>query len=400
MKNVHCMFHLRMATHGGVSLDNVHPFPVLEKAKGDPYDLYFMHNGIIQIPTPAGKSDTRVFAELYLQPTLKLAPELLFEGAYQDMVESLIGTSKLLFLDSNGRVVRLGSWAEKDGCYVSNTHSFQGTYSKTYQSNNSRAANTARSMTSPTGRNYSPVTGEFEGYGDGDDEYGMWNMYGGGTYTPPKPQPPIQQQKTAEIINLPSPTPLTDEKKESTTVPTSTPPLEIVGSCKGNPCQECGWVHASATPCHPQFWLIRDKDGKIVNSLTVGYKQTSPEQVKLYSVTDKDRTDKLLTPTFAGPRKHGEVERGASTEAEDSEDDEGDQDEPLQYMVLDRVVNSKDLTVEHLAVMEYGDIYDFVHDDPENAVTLLIDALERLNGYDDHYNSYNNSNSTYNTRGA
>jgi len=136
LKDVHAVFHLRMSTHGGVTLPNAHPFQVLNK-KDHGRDLWFMHNGVFHFtPNHATKSDTRMFNEIWLQPVLSKAPDLIFELAFHDMLEGLTGSNnKLLFMDDQGNIIRTGKWETRDGCAVSN-NSYFGHYTNTYRGAN------------------------------------------------------------------------------------------------------------------------------------------------------------------------------------------------------------------------------------------------------------------------
>lgn len=52
------LFHSRITTHGGTTLDNCHPFQV-----GRDADTVVAHNGMLPIESVGGRSDTRIFAE-------------------------------------------------------------------------------------------------------------------------------------------------------------------------------------------------------------------------------------------------------------------------------------------------------------------------------------------------
>lgn len=127
LKNVHAVFHMRIRTHGDVSFANTHPFQVLNKEEHG-RDLYFMHNGMIGItcdtPEAVGMSDTAIFNKYVLQPTLSKCPDLLYTRGFQMLIEEFIGSSKLLFMDDTGKVLRLGNWLTNEECAVSNNNYF------------------------------------------------------------------------------------------------------------------------------------------------------------------------------------------------------------------------------------------------------------------------------------
>lgn len=127
-KNIHAIFHLRVRTHGRISEENCHPFQICNEEEHGT-DLMFMHNGTITCVddkvNPDGKSDTNFFNEQFLIPVLRGNPEAIFLEPMQVMIDSIIGASRLLFLNGDGRIVRLGRWHEHEGHIVSNTHSFE-----------------------------------------------------------------------------------------------------------------------------------------------------------------------------------------------------------------------------------------------------------------------------------
>ena len=86
------LLHMRIKTHGKVSLANTHPFYVSDQT-------VMMHNGILsQMPDHAEMSDSRVFIEKVL---LDL-PETWLDNRYlEDMVDGFIGWSKLAFMTTN-----------------------------------------------------------------------------------------------------------------------------------------------------------------------------------------------------------------------------------------------------------------------------------------------------------
>lgn len=108
------VIHFRISTHGKVNLTNCHPFIVNDK-------WGFVHNGIISAaPKHTEFSDTYMFNREVLQ---KLPADWIHNDAIYDLVQEYIGSSKLLFLntDNEAFIVNedMGVWDL--GCWFSNT---------------------------------------------------------------------------------------------------------------------------------------------------------------------------------------------------------------------------------------------------------------------------------------
>jgi hypothetical protein len=105
--------HFRIATHGPINKFNCHPF-LIDKKVG------FAHNGMINFTNPhLKKSDTAVFNN----EVLKTLPEgFLFNDGIFTLIEESIGSSKLIFLNSDGRyrIANKDLGTEKDGIWFSN----------------------------------------------------------------------------------------------------------------------------------------------------------------------------------------------------------------------------------------------------------------------------------------
>lgn len=118
--------HFRFATVGSVSKENSHPFQILEKKKNG-VDLWMMHNGTLSMldNIPGNYSDTGWFVESYLKPLLSHNSSLIYDNGFQKILSSAIGRSKLVFLDSNGGVVRINSELghQQNGIWYSNQYS-------------------------------------------------------------------------------------------------------------------------------------------------------------------------------------------------------------------------------------------------------------------------------------
>jgi predicted glutamine amidotransferase len=113
-KESQVVIHFRISTHGKVNRTNCHPFIVNEK-------LGFVHNGIIsKVERNDNFSDTYMFNEIFLK---ELPKDFYKSGIYHDLIESYIGGSKLLFLDTNNDAYiineSMGVWDM--GCWFSNT---------------------------------------------------------------------------------------------------------------------------------------------------------------------------------------------------------------------------------------------------------------------------------------
>ena len=105
------LFHSRITTHGGTTVDNCHPFRL-----GNDQLSVVGHNGMLPIKERNGKSDTRIFAE-ELFPSWGGASTLNSKKARKKLAKFATG-SKLVFLSANPAVQNdytiinedLGSW--------------------------------------------------------------------------------------------------------------------------------------------------------------------------------------------------------------------------------------------------------------------------------------------------
>lgn len=112
--------HFRIATHGGVSPGNTHPFCITQDMKllrhTDILTNYaLIHNGILPIePETAGISDTMEFCRRLARGKFyQNIPEIL------QLLEGLLGSNKLAIMTRTG-VHLAGHWKKLDGVYFSN----------------------------------------------------------------------------------------------------------------------------------------------------------------------------------------------------------------------------------------------------------------------------------------
>lgn len=110
------LIHFRLATHGGETLDNTHPFQLNN-------GWAMAHNGIISnIKAEQGESDTRAFIRHWVNPIVEKHSVL----EWKKEIEEFIGLgNKLAFINPKGEFSifneKAGHWRQKDGCWYSNS---------------------------------------------------------------------------------------------------------------------------------------------------------------------------------------------------------------------------------------------------------------------------------------
>lgn len=136
------VYHFRIATHGTVSPQNTHPFPVTNnlgmlKATHIETDLGMAHNGIIHNVDVAAEedlTDTAVFVRDVVTPFKEFSGMVFLNN--KNTVKALgavAGYSRLAFLDGSGNIVKIGSWSEGADkiCYSNLNHVPRKTYTYT-----------------------------------------------------------------------------------------------------------------------------------------------------------------------------------------------------------------------------------------------------------------------------
>ena len=116
-ENKQVLLHFRIKTHGPIDKANCHPFLVNS-------GLGFIHNGIISGYGDNKESDTIQFNNSILKKIVaKHGNNSLFDDPMVELIENVIGYSKLVFLDRHGNYKIMnedkGSW--HDGVWYSNS---------------------------------------------------------------------------------------------------------------------------------------------------------------------------------------------------------------------------------------------------------------------------------------
>ena len=116
-ENKQVLLHFRIKTHGPIDKTNCHPFLVNS-------GLGFIHNGIINGYGDNKESDTIQFNNSILKKIVaKHGNNSLFDDPMVELIENVIGYSKLVFLDRHGNYKIMneekGSW--NDGVWYSNS---------------------------------------------------------------------------------------------------------------------------------------------------------------------------------------------------------------------------------------------------------------------------------------
>lgn len=125
-----CVMHFRIATHGEVSPECCHPFPLtgdleaMRKTKSSP-KVGIAHNGIIDNRnTDKRTSDTMDYIANFLYPLSRICDDWHSNKHACKLIDDTLG-SKMCVLFGDGSIKTFGSFIVEDGCYFSNT-SFRG----------------------------------------------------------------------------------------------------------------------------------------------------------------------------------------------------------------------------------------------------------------------------------
>ncbi|MBQ0035535.1 MAG: class II glutamine amidotransferase [Firmicutes bacterium] len=122
LDDVNVILHFRIGTSGLMDDLNCHPYPVYQKnARRCKTDLGVAHNGILHDYTPTKSSlinDTQVFIQKVLS---NLKKGFQYDTDKLLLINELIGTNKLAFLDDKNKVTIIGNFIQDGDYFYSNT---------------------------------------------------------------------------------------------------------------------------------------------------------------------------------------------------------------------------------------------------------------------------------------
>jgi len=170
-ENKQVLLHFRIKTHGKIDKNNCHPFLVNS-------GLGFIHNGIISGYGDDKQSDTIDFNKSILQKIVAKHGNMgLFDDPMVELIENVIGYSKLVFLDRHGnyRIMNEDKGHWNNGIWYSN-NSYKKPEPVTYTGYDWTKQGTQRTSLPSAAKDYSSlassdwlICNEDYDYGIGDD---------------------------------------------------------------------------------------------------------------------------------------------------------------------------------------------------------------------------------------
>lgn len=106
------LIHFRLATHGSKKKGNCHPF------KDEATGVAFAHNGILPVRPIGDMTDSETAFRKLFQPHIVKGG--IYSRALAQEVKSIIGGSKVAFINALGQIKTFGEFSEIDGIYYSN----------------------------------------------------------------------------------------------------------------------------------------------------------------------------------------------------------------------------------------------------------------------------------------
>lgn len=176
-KDTAVVMHFRIKTHGEVSRECCHPFPLensLERLRLTECSCRWgvAHNGIITgRMTNARCSDTMDYVMKVLYPLMKVGGSDWLQSKWvQNLIVDTCDSTKFAILNGNGNVKLIGNFQSKDGCFFSNSTYETSRY--TYGSFTNGAAPKQQSTSIVHSPKY--YDWEYYSYGDQEEDYLEW----------------------------------------------------------------------------------------------------------------------------------------------------------------------------------------------------------------------------------
>jgi len=167
LKNKNLVMHFRIGTSGGMNAETTHPFPISRNNKDlqstkIKTDIGMVHNGVISdyARKDSKLSDTQHFIKEFVYPLYELNKHFLENKLVINMLYKECN-SKLIFLDSNDNLYKIGDFEEKDGVLYSNTSYQPRTWTYDY---NKYWEDYAKYHYDYDNDEYCPTTSLYEGY--------------------------------------------------------------------------------------------------------------------------------------------------------------------------------------------------------------------------------------------
>lgn len=120
--NTDIVVHCRIATSGGTTRLNCHPYPLWKQntSLGGTYEAVMFHNGILDSYGYKGEKEGENDTQAFIRKCLKKLPHSFLKNeAILEMIHKTIGTNRLVFVSKYG-VKMVGNFIEDNGYYYSN----------------------------------------------------------------------------------------------------------------------------------------------------------------------------------------------------------------------------------------------------------------------------------------
>lgn len=128
LKKSTLIIHFRVATSGLVDNGNCHPYPItndinlLRKTEIE-CEIGVAHNGVIREYNEKNNilNDTQMFIIEVIEDLISNTKKGYYKTkTFKKIMESMINESRLVLLNAEGEMIKIGNWIEENGLYFSN----------------------------------------------------------------------------------------------------------------------------------------------------------------------------------------------------------------------------------------------------------------------------------------